>query len=367
MNISFLVNNFNNKGGTERVLSIIANGLINRNKIEEVSILSICDGKSPHYTVDKRIRVVSFDCENKNRIYKRIIIPNLIHKYIKNHKIDFFICVDIGMYSYMPKFKDIGTCKVIIWEHFNFFNGKTLKEKIKKRYAAGHADATVVLGDKDFDNYKKNLKRIKLLKRIYNPVPLNFNQKSNLKNKRIIAVGRLVDQKGFDILVNVWSIIKKDKISEGWTLDIFGEGPLREKLINQIDELNLSDIKINNFTNEIKKEYLKSSIFVLSSRFEGFVLVLMEAQSAGLPVVSFDIKEGPSEIIVQGENGFLIKPFDKNEMARKILFLMENENKRIQFSNNSDKIIRKFDTKLIINDWEELFEELRKNEQIPEN
>ncbi|KRN33107.1 epss [Liquorilactobacillus mali] len=267
----------------------------------------------------------------------------------------------------MPKFKDIGTCKVIIWEHFNFFNGKTLKEKIKKRYAAGHADATVVLGDKDFDNYKKNLKRIKLLKRIYNPVPLNFNQKSNLKNKRIIAVGRLVDQKGFDILVNVWSIIKKDKISEGWTLDIFGEGPLREKLINQIDELNLSDIKINNFTNEIKKEYLKSSIFVLSSRFEGFVLVLMEAQSAGLPVVSFDIKEGPSEIIVQGENGFLIKPFDKNEMARKILFLMENENKRIQFSNNSDKIIRKFDTKLIINDWEELFEELRKNEQIPEN
>ena len=159
-------------------------------------------------------------------------------------------------------------------------------------------------------------------------------------------------------MIESWSRIA-DKIPD-WELRIFGDGELRNELQAQIDHYNLSNVKLCGFTKELDRELEKASIFALSSRFEGWGLVLIEAQAKGLPCISFNCKCGPSEIIDDGVNGLLVSPENTEEFAEKLLLLMQNEELRRSFSANAQKDLYRFDSEKVVGEWIALFDSLSK-------
>ena len=182
---------------------------------------------------------------------------------------------------------------------------------------------------------------------------------SDVQSKRVIAVGRLEWVKGYDRLLDAWKIVS-DKHPD-WHLDIFGAGTLLEELKLQQKKLGLEKaVAIHSPTSEISREYSNSSILVLTSHFEGFSLVILEAMRTGIPCVSFDCPFGPKGLIDDGQNGFLVPDNDINQLAAKINLLIENSDMRHEFSKAALKKSKAFAVETIMNQWKLLFEKLLK-------
>lgn len=179
---------------------------------------------------------------------------------------------------------------------------------------------------------------------------------SKCDTKRVIAVGRLEWQKGYDMLFEAW--VEVEKRHPNWKLSIFGSGRMEQRLIKQMKDLRLQNVELIAFTPHISEEYAKSSICVLSSRFEGFSLVLLEAMRHGVPGVSFDCPFGPSGVLEDGKCGFIVPAEDVSALADKICLLIENEPLRQQFSAASLERAKLFDVDKIMLQWKQLFEGL---------
>ena len=208
------------------------------------------------------------------------------------------------------------------------------------------------------ENDKKQWKRINNIIVIPNPTCLKPVSSSSLKSKKVISIGRLDPQKGFDMLISAWQIVSKNH--KDWCLDIYGDGSLRNELERQIINLGLSTCKIHSATNDIYNKYLESSIYVMSSVYEGFGLVLTEAMSFGIPCISFDCPFGPSDIISNNKDGILVEPNNINKLAEAICFLIENEDKRIEFGNEAKINVQRFSAENIMPQWDKLFRSLVK-------
>ena len=179
------------------------------------------------------------------------------------------------------------------------------------------------------------------------------------REKRVIAVGRLEWQKGFDRLIDLWAVVGKHY--PDWRLDIYGSGSLEKDLRQQILSLGLdSQVSIQPFTEHIREEYLRSSVFVLTSRFEGFSLVLLEAAQSGLPSVAFDCPFGPSDLIEDGQSGFLVPDGDTNVFVERLETLLGDESMRQRFSQCAINYVQKFCVDTIMQQWKTLFETLCK-------
>lgn len=176
---------------------------------------------------------------------------------------------------------------------------------------------------------------------------------SSGKKKRVLAVGRLEWQKGFDILIDAWALIAERHAD--WQLDIIGTGTLERKLRERIASMGLAHVNILPFTSHISREYANSSLFVLSSRFEGFSLVLLEAMRHGVPCVSFDCPYGPSEVLADGECGLLAHNGDTKDLAAKLCRLMDDEPLRQQFAAAAIERSKIFDVDEIMGKWQKLF------------
>lgn len=216
------------------------------------------------------------------------------------------------------------------------------------------ADKLVVLTKNNKDIYNKFTDNVI---QIPNPIPFEINIMETKENKKIISAGRLEEEKGFDDLIDIFSKIASDNLE--WNLDIYGEGSLKSKLENKIVELGLENrIKIKPFEHNIQKVLQKSDIYVLTSKSEAFPMVLLEAMECGLPCISFDLP-GPSEIISNEEDGFIIKSRDFDDFANKIQLLMENSNLRKEYSKRAKENIRRYSLDNIVDKWDKLFRELK--------
>jgi glycosyltransferase involved in cell wall biosynthesis len=195
---------------------------------------------------------------------------------------------------------------------------------------------------------------------IPNPLPFSPNAISPLTEKRVIAVGRYYQEKGFDLLLESWAKIYKNHPE--WRLEIFGDGnkTMYEEMRDKLG-IPASCCKLNGRTNAIEKEYVNSSIFVCSSRFEGFGMVLVEAMACGLGVVSFDCPWGPSSILANGEDGLLVENGNTDLLADAIMSLMDDSEKLNQLAKNAIVNVQRFQMDKIANQWKELFETLKKN------
>lgn len=193
------------------------------------------------------------------------------------------------------------------------------------------------------------------------PNPSSFipTEVSDCSNKQVIAVGRYVGQKGFDRLILVWATVVQKH--PGWVLRIYGDGIMREELQRQVRNLNLEqNCFLEHSVSNIAEKYKESSIFVLSSRYEGLPLVIVEAMACGLPVVAFACRCGPRDMISEGEDGFLVPDGDETELEEKIHELISDEALRKRMGVKAREKAEKYEIGNIGIQWMNLFESLMK-------
>lgn len=226
---------------------------------------------------------------------------------------------------------------------------------LRKRYLhiiEANADVVVALTKGDAQNWKK-AKRIEIIPN-FSTMPIS--QLSACENKRVIAVGRLEWQKGYDRLIDIWTIVTRKH--PDWQLDIYGEGGLETQLKETIQATKLSNISIHPYTGNISIEYATSSICVLTSRYEGFSLVLLEALRHGVPCITFDCPYGPKDLIDHEKCGFVIEKGNIDLFAEKLCYLMNHPEIRKQFSTAAVNTAQSYHVDSIMNQWKQLFESL---------
>lgn len=241
----------------------------------------------------------------------------------------------------------------------NDFSKKSAKWYLAKFYdiwnlrPLRHCSQLVALTKGDADNWRRYCKNVIVIPNPVTHIPDQIDDVEKIPS-RIIAVGRLHAQKGFDLLIEAFSLIAS-KIPN-WYIDIYGQGIDRDLLRDLIDKKGLiGRVNLKGVSNSIYDEYKKSQFLVLSSRYEGFGLVLIEAMSCGIPCAAFRCEYGPEDIISDGSDGLLIKDGDIKELARKILWLATHSQDCAKMGSEARKKALLFNMDAIMKRWIELF------------
>lgn len=268
--------------------------------------------------------------------------------------------------SFIPEIKD-GSRKVLELHYCKFFRlqyGRTGLLGLADRYRTRQDerivrrfDRFVVLTQED-KGYWGDLPNMEVIPNAA-ILPPHREYRSDVSRHRIIAVGRLDFQKGFDRLVDAWRIVAGDSRFDDWTLDIFGQGEWHDMLQKMIEKYGIGQrVHINIPVKDIWKEYSESSIIVMSSNYEGFGMVLVEAMSCGVPAVAFDCKCGPRDIISDGVNGILVKDGDIPALASAMMRLMSDSALRGSMSAEARKVTSAYSEEAVMRKWMALFENL---------
>ena len=356
MNIVFIITDITTMGGIERTTLLLAEELVKRNyQVENWSCFK--KNERPYFNCDnitiKYITQLSYELNDKqsNRLF---LIPQLIsllfsiRKLLKYSSRDsLFICQCFlpTLVMWLNGFiKNVIVCEHFKYELYTPFICKFRNWIYKK------TKQVVTLTREDEVKYKKYMNRVSV---IPNMSPFNVGDMANIKKKRIITVGRLSFQKGYDLLLqSVHDLF--DEFSD-WSLDIYGDGELLNTLLNQRDNLGLQhNVHFNGYSNNIKKEMLESSIFVMSSRFEGLPMVLLEAMSCGLPIVSFDCPEGPKTLL-SDDVGLLIEAENINLLNSALRNMMSSYDLRLKYQNKVKERALLYTADNVVNKWKELF------------
>lgn len=362
-NICLTITNFANKGGEERMCATLANALsANGYHVIIVSTDKPSSQKSC-FDVSSLIKCYSLKSNRVERKLSRIPVFNTLWllKYkmiLKRHNIQVVIDVDVHNSLITTKVVSKDKVRIVSWDHFNYERFLTWKAKDALHDCfVNKINKLVVLTKSDARDYivKEGIPS-SLVAQIYNPSPIETNCYYEHSGKTVLAIGRFTEQKGFDLLVEAWS--KVEKKNNDWVLEIVGDGYGKNEIEDKIKSLGLKNIIISPFTKNIRKKYEEASIYVLSSRYEGFVLVLLEAMSMSLPIISFNCPKGPQEVIDDGINGFLVPPLNTNLLADKLCQLMENEHQRKEMGKNGYIKSGEFKIDNIMTQWVNLFESI---------
>lgn len=292
---------------------------------------------------------------------------------LQREKADVVVSLYPSESSFIPDIKD-GSKKVLELHYCKFFRLQYGRkgllglidqfrtrqdERIVRRF-----DRFVVLTRED-RGYWGSLPNIEVIPNAAMPLT---DRCSDVSYKRIIAVGRLDYQKGFDRLIQAWELVRQTNKYGGWRLDIFGQGEWHDMLQRMIDRAGLQETAhINRPTTSIGDEYAHSSMLVMSSHYEGFPMVMIEAMACGLPVVSFDYKCGPGDIIEDGVNGLLVKDGDIEGLAAAMTRLMSDGAYRRKLSANARKVTDTYSEEAVMARWLNLFTSLTENEKATSN
>lgn len=353
--ICFLIGDINHSGGTERVTTLIANNLSEK---YQVYILSLSGGKEPFFEQNHSIindRIFPEKVSMKKNFFQSVY---KIRKYINDNKIDTLIVVDsISCVFSVPACIGLNI-KHICWEHFNLkVNLDSSFRTLGRWMAAKWCDTIVTLTNRDrsFWIKKFNLEEDNKVIAIANPSPYHLqDHQPSLKNKTILCVGRLTYQKGFDLLIPAWAEIVK--LLDGWKIIIVGVGEDEKLLKQMVKDYNLErSIEFVGQQKDMSKFYEQASFFCMSSRFEGLPMVLLEARSYQLPIVSFDCDTGPAEVIENGRDGFLAQSDNLHDLSQKILKMATmDENTFGNFVEKSKQASNRFEIQQVIKLWIEL-------------
>lgn len=360
----------------ERVVTLKANYFAEVYGYEVVIILTDGKDKKPFYSLSPLVRIINLDI-NYDELYgksflektvlyltKQRIYKNRLKDCLFNLKPDITISTLRREINFINSIKD-GSIKIgeihfskanyrdfkgekfinIVQKSIAFFWMRQLIHQLKK------LDRFITLTVEDQILWTE----LNNIQTINNPLSFFPDRTSQCKNKQVIAAGRYVPQKGFDLLIEAWSLVE-NKHSD-WELHIYGDGD-RTLLEGLINRNNLKNCYLERSTNDIAGQLINSSLYVLSSRYEGMPMVLLEAIAFGLPLVSFDCPCGPKDIINNLKDGILVNSGDINELAEKICFLIENEDIRKDMGSNARKNAERFKIEHIAKQWKLLFEEL---------
>ena len=363
-------------GGVERVLTTKANYLADVAGYDIYIVLTDGKGKGPYYHLSPKVKIIQLDINfeelwhlsflkkilvylQKQRIYKKRLTSTLL-----SLKPDITVSLLRREINFLTSIKD-GSKKVgeihVNRDHYrNFEKGGFIKNLFASWWQKqllnqlNRLDKFIVLTEDDCKSWKE------LEKKEVIPNPLAFfpEKSSSLNNKQIISVGRFSYEKGFDSLIKVWELVAK-KHPE-WILKIYGSGN-EENLTPLILQANMGKTIIpQKPTSQIYEAYQESSIYICSSRFEGFGMTLIEAMSCGVPCISFDCPNGPAELITHGEDGLLVPLGDIEKLAESIEWMITHEEERLRMSNNARLKAKQYTAETIMPQWVELFEKVAK-------
>lgn len=386
MRIVYCIPHLYNSGGMERVLTQKVNWLAAHTDYEITIVtteLTPVGQSDVYFELDERVRVEAFGIDfnadyhkpllskyighaRRMRAYKRALVD-----YIRANEID--LCISLG--GKEVSFISSLPCRTMVEFHF-------AKDHRQQLLDANHTgwfwhvlgrirtwqlvrdvrsvEQIIVLTESDKQDWQQagcvNVKCIP------NPCALN-SRKSKVesrKTKTLLAVGRLHEQKGFDMLLEAWNNVQRDNVqsTKDWTLRIVGEGPQRAALEQQIKDLHLSNVVLAGRVENVVEEYNEASLFVLSSRYEGFSLVLLEAMWCGVPCVSFDCPHGPAELL-GGNRGWLVPAMDVEKLAQQIIYAMTHmEEAKARAQRAQEYAYEKYSEANIMPQWVQLIENM---------
>lgn len=349
MNILFLGSSFNNSGGTERVGTLIANGFSDAGHC--ITLVSISCGDKPFFDLNNDIKVTSLFNTPRRTLFRAPLVIGKLRKLLKDEKIDVLIVIEsMSVLFTLPATFGL-PIKHICWEHFNFKNdlGK-IGRRVARQLAARFCDSVVTLTERDKQYWLDGTKHKNQITAISNPCPFPVQQNTyNINGKVVLAVGRLAPQKGFDYLLQAW--IKVAEAAPDWRLKIVGEGDEREALARFINENDLSShVELVGNTDNVPQYYEQASIFCLSSRFEGFPMVLLETLAFGLPVVSFNCDTGPEEILKE-TGSILVDCYNTEKLAKGLIELINDAGLRESINVKSKQKALQYQSDRIMKSW----------------
>ncbi|UBU10229.1 glycosyltransferase family 4 protein [Nonomuraea gerenzanensis] len=246
-------------------------------------------------------------------------------------------------------------------EHMNLASyHERVREQIARHY--GRFDAVAVLTETSRREYRKLLKDTPVV-RIPNAVHMDERKHSDQSNKIVIAVGRLVPQKGFDMLIPAFAATAEEHPE--WKLRIFGTGPSKERLQKRIDEVGAGGrIKLMGRSNRIHEELAKASVYALSSRIEGLPMAMIEAMGHALPIVAFDCPTGPADVLTPGKDGLLVPPRNVPALTEALSRVMGDRELRLRLGATAAETAFGYTPHVVMPLWEKLFTALSNGEPI---
>lgn len=362
MKIVYCIPSLDNPGGMERVLTTKVNYLADYLEYE-IHILTMQQKREPFFALSHRIV-----CHNLG-VTSHTNHRQLLEQFLIQIRPDVTVSMYGPEFSFLYKLKD-GSKKVVEFHFTKYYlthlvNGIAhlplrplhqikayLLQKREERHAPKY-DKVVLLTQQDLTLWgnKPNMCYI------HNPLSFRSDIISTLENNQIIGIGRFIAQKGFDLLLDAFHLIAVD--FPNWKVAIYGEGQDQLLLKEKIKTYQLEkQVILHAPTKQIQEAFMKSSIFVFPSRYEGFGLVLTEAMECGLPCIAFDCECGPREIIKQSETGYLIPNKDIKSLAAQMRELMQNPIAKKDMGKRGKEAVTSFYIEKIMQQWHQLFTEL---------
>lgn len=377
MKLIYCIASVYNPGGMERTLLNKVRWFVTQGGYEILVVTTDQQERPPFYAFPPEVRMVdlgiNYSADNAKSplakvggyFRKRSLHRKRLTELLMKERADIIVSLYPSESSFIPDIRD-GSKKVLEL-HFNRY----FRLQYNRRGLLGLADRFrtwqdkrivrkfdrfVVLTREDAEYWGAALPNLEVIPNAAIQIP---NVQHDSDSRRVIAVGRLDYQKGFDRLLDAWAMIPEE-VRAGWALDIFGQGEWEQRMQEQIDRLGIGgSALLHRPTGQIFEKYARSAFLAMSSHYEGFPMVMIEAMACGLPVVSFDCKCGPKDIICDGENGLIVPEGDIAALAAAMGRLMSDEDLRTRMSEAAREVNRTYSEDVIMMQWKKCFESLK--------
>lgn len=373
MKLILCIHSTYNPGGMERVLLNKVRYLVERKGWDVTVVTTDQHGRPSFYPFPSAVRMIdlgiNYSDDNGMPFFKKLTgyfrrrqeHKRKLKALLEKERPDVVDCFYPGECSFVPSLKD-GSKKVMELHQSKLFHHQYnrsglmgLADKVRARMderLVRRFDRFVVLTEEDSQMWGE-MPGIRVIPNAANFIAEKY---SDCTAMRVIAVGRLDYQKSFDRLILVWEKVHQQM--PDWKLDIFGQGEWQEMLQGMIDERGLQNsVRLMGPTKNIGKEYSESSMLVMSSHYEGFPMVMIEAMACGLPAVCFDFKCGPKDIIKAGENGLVVPDGDIDGLAEAMIGLMKDDELRKRMGAEAKEVVETFSETKVMDQWVRLYEE----------
>lgn len=337
-------------GGVNRIASILATELVKLGY--DITIISLYKGKKSRYISDSRIKLYELFERPYSLYITAFIAAYKIRRYVRRHNID--VLISCGAVFFTTAL--FAKTKHIAWDHTSFYWGNKITMYCRQ-LALKYASKVIVLTNDSKQGCLTLSPQSQNIQVIYNMIDTAAcDIQANMDSKIVISIGNLNFEKGYDLLIKAWDMTDA-AVRDGWQLYIVGKDEgVGHELQQTIDRSDLNhQVKLLGFRSDVKELLASSSIFAFSSRHEGMPMVLLEAQACGLPIVSFDCKTGPAEILTP-ECGVLVENGNITKLASSMSMLMCDIDLRKQLSSAALLNIERFKSQNIIKQWIEVIE-----------